>query len=255
MMEQSAPVPEFGDFDYIAEREQEVKAHVGSISFEGLAEPILLAQDLSGGCGGKIWECANIMVDYFIWKNNQLNGKLFKNQKIVELGSGTGLVGLAVAKLCPEIKQMVITDQLPMIGLMKENIKLNHLEHSATAEILNWGEAISNHSQVLDADVILASDCIYLEIAFIPLLETFFALTNKPSSVIYLAYKKRRNADKLFFQAARKKFVFTEVTEDPKMKVYARDKSHLFCVTRKPLNQHQLQDLQKVKSKIKMAEA
>ncbi|CAO0790811.1 unnamed protein product [Mucor circinelloides] len=242
------PVPAFGTFNYIVEREQEVKAHTGSIAFNGLSDPILLAQDMSGGCGGKIWKCANVMIDYFIWKNDQLNGTLFKDQKIVEIGSGTGLVGLAVAKLCPGIKQMVITDQLPMMGLMQENIKLNHLEQSVTADILNWGEVIPDISQVLNADVILASDCIYLEMAFIPLLETFFALTNKPTSIIYLTYRKRRNADKLFFQAAKKKFIFKDVTEDPKMKVYMRDKMHLFSVTRKPLNQQQLQDLYKLKT-------
>lgn len=135
-----------------------------------------------------------------------------------------------------------------MMDLMQENIKLNRLDHSVTADILNWGEEIPNLSQVLDADVILASDCIYLEVAFIPLLETFFALTNKESSVIYLTYKKRRNADKLFFQAAKKKFIFKDVTEDPKMNNYKRDKLHLFSVTRKPLNQQQVQDLQKAKS-------
>ncbi|CEP19243.1 hypothetical protein [Parasitella parasitica] len=190
------------------------------------------------------------MVDYFIWKNTELNGTLFKNQKVVELGSGTGLVGLAVAKICPEIKQMVITDQLPMMSLMQENIRLNHLNKSVTAVVLNWGEAIPHLSEALDADVILASDCIYLEVAFMPLLETFFALTNKPSSVIYLAYKKRRNADKLFFQAAKKKFILTEITEDPKMKVYSRDKSHLYRVTRKPLDQQRMQGLQKVNSEV-----
>ncbi|KAG1085283.1 hypothetical protein G6F42_021460 [Rhizopus arrhizus] len=136
----------------------------------------------------------------------------------------------------------------PMMGLMQENIKLNHLEQSVTADILNWGEVIPDISQVLNADVILASDCIYLEMAFIPLLETFFALTNKPTSIIYLTYRKRRNADKLFFQAAKKKFIFKDVTEDPKMKVYMRDKMHLFSVTRKPLNQQQLQDLYKLKT-------
>lgn len=134
------------------------------------------------------------------------------------------------------------------MGLMQENIKLNHLEQSVTADILNWGEVIPDISQVLNADVILASDCIYLEIAFIPLLETFFALTNKPTSIIYLTYRKRRNADKLFFQAAKKKFIFKDITEDPKMKMYMRDKMHLFSVTRKPLNQQQLQDLHKLET-------
>lgn len=107
-----SPELELPGFDYITQREQEVETHIGSVSFKGLEEPILLSQDLSGGCGGKIWECANIMIEYFVWKNEQMKGELFKNKTMIELGAGTGLVGLAVAKLCPKIKQLVITDQM-----------------------------------------------------------------------------------------------------------------------------------------------
>lgn len=99
-------------FSHVEVREQEVTAHIGSVSYDGIDSPILLSQDLSGGCGGKIWECANVMINYLIWKNQQLDGRLFQNQKVVEIGSGTGLVGLAVAKLCPSIQQLIMTDQL-----------------------------------------------------------------------------------------------------------------------------------------------
>lgn len=104
--------PIFAGFDHVQEREQEVKAHTGSVTFTDLKSPILLAQDLRGGCGGMVWECANIMIDYIIWKNQQMKGNLFQQQKLVEIGSGTGLVGLAVAKICPEISELIMTDQL-----------------------------------------------------------------------------------------------------------------------------------------------
>lgn len=102
---------ELSNFEYVNVREQEVKAHIGSVYYEGLESPILLSQDMKDGCGGKIWESANVMVDYIIWKNQQLQGQLFANQKVVEVGSGTGLVGLAVAKVCSQVSQVVITDQ------------------------------------------------------------------------------------------------------------------------------------------------
>lgn len=98
-------------FDYVNIREQEVRAHVGTVYYEGLDSPILLSQDMKDGCGGKIWESANVMVNYVIWKNKQLEGELFANQKVVEVGSGTGLVGLAVAKVCTQVQQVVVTDQ------------------------------------------------------------------------------------------------------------------------------------------------
>ncbi|KAI8966969.1 nicotinamide N-methyltransferase-like protein, partial [Mycotypha africana] len=197
-----------------------------------LKDSILLSQDLTNGCGGKIWEAANVMINYFIGKESN-GSSLLQNKKIVEVGSGTGLVGLAMAKLCPSIQEMLLTDQLSMMGLLKENITLNKLESTVKAEILNWGEDVPSH--MLDADVILASDCIYLEVAFIPLIETLFALTaQKPNeTVIYLAYRKRRSADKRFFQLAKKKFIFEEITDDPQRLEYQKQKLHLFIVRRK----------------------
>lgn len=59
-------------------------------------------------------------------------------------------------------------------------------------------------------DVIIASDCVYLEVAFQPLIDTLVMLSNEKTE-IYLCYKRRRKADKRFFMLARKKFTFTEV--------------------------------------------
>ncbi|KAI7871981.1 putative methyltransferase-domain-containing protein [Mucor mucedo] len=227
-LEINTDIAEYGDF---IQREQEVVAHIGAVNFEGLNEPVLLSQDLSGGCGGKIWECAEIIVNYFVWKNGQGEGSLFKDKTIIEIGAGTGLVGLAVAKICPDLKQLIITDQIAMMNLMQENTKLNNLGHLVKPKILNWGEEIDQ--EFLEADVILASDCIYMEEAFIPLIETFFALTTNKNAIIYLMYRKRRNADKRFFQMAKKKFEFTDIMDDPNRDVYTRRGFRLFAVKRK----------------------
>ena len=102
---------EFPGLDYVDQRDKEVETHIGSVSFKGLKEPVFLSQDLSGGCGGKIWECASLMIDYFVYKSEQ--GEALLDQKtVIELGAGTGLVGLAVAKLCPTMKQLTLTDQM-----------------------------------------------------------------------------------------------------------------------------------------------
>ena len=51
------------------------------------------------------------MIDYLLWKNQQQDD-LFEGKKVLELGAGTGLVGLALALGCSKLNTMVLTDQM-----------------------------------------------------------------------------------------------------------------------------------------------
>ncbi|OAD79887.1 hypothetical protein PHYBLDRAFT_105709 [Phycomyces blakesleeanus NRRL 1555(-)] len=211
-------------------RKPEVETGVSDISYDSLLNPIHLQQDLSGGCGGKTWEAADIMIEYLLWKKSQ-SDTFFDGKRILDLGSGTGLVGLAVASAFPGVQHMTLTDQIPMMELMKQNILLNGLERKVDAQILDWGTPLPESIMPL-SDVILASDCVYLEIAFQPLVDTLVLLSTK-ETVIYLSYMKRRNADKRFFQMLRKKFILKEIEDDPKREVYSRKGLHLYLLTKK----------------------
>ena len=101
----------FDSLDIVQDRGQSVVAQVGSTYYEGLESPILLAQDTSGGCGGMIWEAANVMIEYFIWKQKESEDFL-TNKTVIELGSGTGLVGLIIAKIYSKVNKVILTDQL-----------------------------------------------------------------------------------------------------------------------------------------------
>ena len=60
----------------------------------------------------------------------------WQNKRILEVGSGTGLVGIAVGSLGASL---TITDLEPQVNLIKENIELNkHLLNDTKAEILAW---------------------------------------------------------------------------------------------------------------------
>lgn len=86
------------------------EAHVSLVEVEGLSKPIALAEDLSGGCGGRIWEAARVMTDYCLWRSRH-QPHWMAGKRVLELGSGTGLVGLAVAKGC-QLDSMLLTDQM-----------------------------------------------------------------------------------------------------------------------------------------------
>ncbi|KAI8994938.1 putative methyltransferase-domain-containing protein [Pilobolus umbonatus] len=211
---------------------QAVGSHLSQHSYVGLTDPIFLSQDTSDGCGGKIWPAADVMIDYIIAKNERLTGHLFEHQTVMELGSGTGLVGLAVAKICPHLDNIIITDQIPMMSLMQENIHKNDLDNRVKADILNWGEEIPKDSKFRKADVILLSDCVYLEIAFLPLIDTLYNMANK-DTIIWFAYCKRRKADKRFFTMAKKKFEITEIQDHPNKTVYSRQGLYFYVFKKK----------------------
>lgn len=89
-------------------------------------------------------------------------------------------------------------------------------------------------------DVILLADCVYLESAFQPLVDTLYDLTRpygegSPQEILF-CYQKRRKADKRFFTLARKKFVITDVMDDdPKRsEMYRRQGTHLMRFHRRP---------------------
>ncbi|KAG2183440.1 hypothetical protein INT43_006446, partial [Umbelopsis isabellina] len=181
-----------------------------AFQYNGLSQSIVIIEDTSGGCGGKTWEAADVSCNYLIWKHEQDNHSAFKNKRILELGSGTGLVGLVLGAICNPsgAKEIVITDQLPMLALMENNITANGLNGIVSAKILDWGTSLPTWMNE-KPDIIIASDCVYLEVAFQPLIDTLFMLSNEKTE-IYLCYKRRRKADKRFFVLARKKFTFTE---------------------------------------------
>lgn len=229
--------------------------HLGDsdLSFGGKLSPALKIHEDGGesGCGGKVWIAGELLCEFLLEKSDQQG--LFSQwnsdtrfqspiKKIVELGSGTGLVGLCLGLLNKQNKlkdmDIYVTDIDQLVPLMDRNIKLNELEHVFPEELW-WGEPLkpefaptrSNQRQI---DLILAADCVYLEKAF-PLLEvTLLDLTScKDPPIILMSYKKRRKADKHFFKQIKKNFDVLEINEFTRFDHYLKQKTHLFQLVRK----------------------
>lgn len=59
---------------------------------------VSLLLDVSTGCGGKIWPAAQVLGQYIAGKREELAVR-WKGKTVVELGSGTGLVGFLLAQM------------------------------------------------------------------------------------------------------------------------------------------------------------
>ncbi|CAE6457837.1 unnamed protein product [Rhizoctonia solani] len=188
------------------------------LSFPPLDRPVKLVVDAGPGqrCGGIAWPAGEVLSRYLASRGS-LTG-----QRVIELGSGTGLVGLVAGLLGAE--EVVITDQESeqLINIMKENVELNNLQGRVRASVLNWGEPISPDLPST-ASLIIAADCVYAEPAFPLLVSTLADLNNTyPEAEILFCYKKRRKADKRFFGMLKKQFTWEEIADDPEREVYTR---------------------------------
>ncbi|KAJ3067024.1 hypothetical protein HDU99_003657 [Rhizoclosmatium hyalinum] len=100
-------------------------------SFDNYPRTINIAEDSSGGCGGKTWEAATVLSDYLVHRYTQ-NKSFLKGLNIVELGAGTGVVGILAGMMLAETFQesdpkkgkVYITDML-FLDLMQKNVDLN----------------------------------------------------------------------------------------------------------------------------------
>ncbi|KAF8974677.1 putative methyltransferase-domain-containing protein [Flammula alnicola] len=181
--------------------------------WESIPKPlsISLVVDASPGCGGLAWPAGSQLP-------RPTGPERIKNKNVLELGSGTGLVGLVVGAFTTA--NVWITDQAPLLPIMNRNVSLNNLAGRVNVAELNWGSPMTTN--IPRPDVILAADCVYFEPAFPLLVQTLSDLADESTEILF-CYKKRRKADKRFFGMLKKKFSWKEVTDDPNRPIYNQE--------------------------------
>ncbi|VDM76868.1 unnamed protein product [Strongylus vulgaris] len=139
-----------------------------------------------------VWPSAQFLAGFFC-----ANEGLVTDSVCLELGAGTGIVGLAVAKL--DVKKVILTD-FPgdeILSLLRENIEKNHLTNKCEVKGLDWQNAESI-AAVLDSitelDFLIASDVFYDVCTFRPLIATISAFFDKfPKLRFYFSYGERES--------------------------------------------------------------
>uniref|UniRef100_A0A1A9ZJV9 FAM86 N-terminal domain-containing protein n=1 Tax=Glossina pallidipes TaxID=7398 RepID=A0A1A9ZJV9_GLOPL len=161
-----------------------------------------VADGTTGLCS---WQAALALTDYFLHHK-----AILSNRRILELGSGAGLCGLIIYKLC-QPKHLLLTDgSLSCVKLIEENIKHNflHIEESIDNKwlmnnhileccLLDW-KAINCVKEIktLLPDILLAADVVYDSSVFDDLLHAIDYVFNlKQNKVkIFLAATVRNQA-------------------------------------------------------------
>ena len=124
--------------------------------------------------GLKLWEAAYCLTEF-----SSSNPTLFQNKKILELGSGGGLVGLFIGA-CLKPKSVYMTDYAKVLANLAYNVDIHkHLYGEIVkAGNLDW-ENLSEEGviEIQNCDMILCADCVYDKTVFsciIRILNLFF---------------------------------------------------------------------------------
>ena len=121
-----------------------------------LASELEIAADGADGTAGFIWGAGKRLAELIASQKALVEGK-----RVLELGSGSGVVGIAAATMGAEA--VCLTDHHSALPLLQHNIALNKMGGGETsgnklkAEALNWGDTAAGGP----FDLVLGSDLLY----------------------------------------------------------------------------------------------
>lgn len=200
----------YEEFCALLARSASEESYLHFFSDDPLSPLISLCETVSfisnGTTGLSTWPAARVLAE-FCAKNR----RKFENRTILELGCGTGLLGLSVIKACCP-KSYNFSDCHPdVLKLVTSNIKINfsapkqHVEENGIFEtqfggtdirVLNlpWEEIGAKTLDKLSPDVVLAADVIYDVSAVGPLVSVFRLCASRDRSVnIFVACAVRNS--------------------------------------------------------------
>nr|XP_055217431.1 protein N-lysine methyltransferase METTL21D isoform X1 [Gorilla gorilla gorilla] len=194
-----------------------------------------LQQYSSGGVGCVVWDAAIVLSKYLETPEFSGDGAhALSRRSVLELGSGTGAVGLMAATLGADV---VVTDLEELQDLLKMNINMNkHLvTGSVQAKVLKWGEATEGFPS--PPDYILMADCIYYEESLEPLLKTLKDISGFETCII-CCYEQRTmgknpEIEKKYFELLQLHFDFEKIPLEKHDEEYRSEDIHIIYIRKK----------------------
>eukprot|EP01100_Stratorugosa_tubuloviscum_P002810 TRINITY_DN1664_c0_g1_i1.p1 TRINITY_DN1664_c0_g1~~TRINITY_DN1664_c0_g1_i1.p1 ORF type:complete len:309 (-),score=154.46 TRINITY_DN1664_c0_g1_i1:199-1080(-) len=218
----------------------------GSSKFEMQIEqiPITINQKpgkevIGESTGFTVWDCAIVLSKYLEWNyggSNKTNK--FDNEMILEVGSGTGLLGI-VCGLIFENSKFILTDQLPLLELIEQNVDVNtqiipKLKNRISVQELNWGEN-ANHLQPRPPfRWIIVCECVYVNLPAKPLVDSLILLSDENTRIL-MAYEHRCDYWRRYWfdELASPHFEFERIPQEKYHPDYQADDIELYIIKKK----------------------
>lgn len=125
--------------------------------------------------------------------------------RVIELGCGCGIVGIALAQMLPQCA-VTLTDLTEAAEIAMRNIEQAHLARGSTVnfDVLDWDQDPLPNQFDRPTDIILVSDCTYNVDSLPSLVRVLDVLTGRsPGALILVAAKRRHDSEAIFFDLMR----------------------------------------------------
>eukprot|EP00992_Anisonema_acinus_P010080 TRINITY_DN6301_c0_g1_i1.p1 TRINITY_DN6301_c0_g1~~TRINITY_DN6301_c0_g1_i1.p1 ORF type:complete len:232 (-),score=42.44 TRINITY_DN6301_c0_g1_i1:64-759(-) len=159
--------------------------HGGFSTLRVLTQPDRVLNE-AVGTGFMVWPAAYEFLD---WLALNRSPETWKGRRVLELGAGPGLIGMAIARWGATV---TLSDQAESLQLLRRNVALNFSDDaSVSVVLLDWREPPSLADLGGPFDVILACDTIYRKELVEPFLKTLRRLC-APQTEVLLAFNDWR---------------------------------------------------------------
>ncbi|XP_058076831.1 uncharacterized protein LOC131225327 isoform X2 [Magnolia sinica] len=183
---------------------------------------LIIRQLPSQGLSFQLWPAASTLMSFLDQSSSSSSNSPFLSSisqrpiRILELGSGTGLVGIAAAAILGA--HVTITDLPHVLPNLQFNANTNATAVASNSGVvdvrcLRWGEPEDMASIGHQFHLLLASDVVYHDHLFHPLLQTLSFFLQGDVGLV-MAHLRRWKKDSAFFKKAKKLFDVTMIHRD-----------------------------------------
>lgn len=193
--------------------------------------------------GHCVWDAALLLADYLQTSCCGAAGTVegdgrfqYRGKKVVELGAGVGLVGMTLAILGAHV---TLTDQDYALPLLAKNVAVNFAAAAVASqsdtiaavpvvEKCQWGEPFEScgtlTSWTKSVDVVVFSDVLYHESAYLLLMKTLCELVSPATDVFFSFETRNATIEANFMLQLEEKFDVEEISHADNAHAFARFK-------------------------------
>ncbi|KAI9105853.1 putative methyltransferase-domain-containing protein [Phlyctochytrium arcticum] len=207
--------------------------------------PLEIHQDPSGslgaGVGATVWD-AGLCLCKFLEKHCAKDPTLLANKRIIDIGSGTGIVGLVAARLARGTGcEVILTDKASVLPLLRKNVEMYSKSEPSDAgkadvqiALLDWTDPTHGTELALaiKPTMVLVADCFAFPDLYASLVDTLDKICSGPAKddvEVLIAYEKRNFGKEMdFFALFGEKFTFRHFEEQDLDQNWRADDIFLF---------------------------